>query len=57
MFKTATYFKALGLLLCVVTGSTALAQYPDKPIRFIVPYAAGSSPDAICRLIDRKSVV
>ena len=51
MFKTATYFKALGLLLCVVTGSTALAQYPDKPIRFIVPYAAGSSPDAICRLI------
>ena len=25
--------------------------YPAKPIRFIVPYAPGSSPDAICRLI------
>ena len=40
------------LVLCslMLTGA-AWAQYPDKPIRFIVPYAPGSSPDAICRLI------
>ncbi|MBN8535208.1 MAG: tripartite tricarboxylate transporter substrate binding protein [Rhizobiales bacterium] len=31
--------------------SPALAQYPDKPIKFIVPSAAGGSPDVISRLL------
>ena len=51
MIKAAAYFKTMGLLLCLMFGGPVFAQYPDKPIRFIVPYAAGSSPDAICRLI------
>ena len=38
------------LSLSCMTGA-ALAQYPDKPIRLIVPYAPGSSPDAICRVV------
>ena len=42
----------MGLVLCsLMLAGAARAQYPDKPIRFIVPYAPGSSPDAICRLI------
>ena len=36
---------------CLCWAAPAAAQYPGKPIRFIVPYAPGSSPDAICRLI------
>jgi tripartite-type tricarboxylate transporter receptor subunit TctC len=28
----------------------AQANYPHKPVRLIVPSAAGGSPDAICRL-------
>ena len=35
------------LLLC----APALADYPDKPIRFIVPSAAGGSPDVLMRIL------
>ena len=35
------------LLLC----GPALAVYPDKPIRFIVPSAAGGSPDVLMRIL------
>jgi len=35
------------LLLC----GPALADYPDKPIRFIVPSAAGGSPDVLMRIL------
>ena len=46
-----TRFAWLALSLCLGWAAPAAAQYPTKPIRFIVPYAPGSSPDAICRLI------
>lgn len=32
-------------------SATALAQYPSKPIRFIVPWGAGSGPDVSSRII------
>jgi tripartite-type tricarboxylate transporter receptor subunit TctC len=39
---------ALALTLC----STAVsAQYPTKPVRFIVPFGAGSSTDIVARII------
>ena len=44
------------MLLCIaatITGSTlhaAAAEYPVRPIRFIVPYGAGSGPDLTARL-------
>ena len=42
-------------LLCAIFAtalvSPAAAQYPDKPIRFIVPQAAGSNTDLYSRLI------
>ena len=47
MFKAVAGLITLGLML----ASAASAQYPEKPIRFIVPYAPGSSPDAISRLL------
>ncbi len=50
MFHQAIRLITLCLACFALTG-TAWSQYPDKPIRFIVPYAAGSSPDAICRLL------
>ncbi|MEQ1773158.1 MAG: tripartite tricarboxylate transporter substrate binding protein [Burkholderiales bacterium] len=31
--------------------SSALAQYPDRPIRYIVPSAAGGSPDVGARIL------
>jgi tripartite-type tricarboxylate transporter receptor subunit TctC len=39
------------LLLAVMLPATARAEYPDHPIRFIVPQAAGSATDTVARLL------
>ena len=36
------------LLLCLV-GGAAQAEYPDKPVRVIVPFTAGGAPDVAAR--------
>src|SRR6516225_4587843 len=38
-------------LLCSVFATAARAQYPDHPIRMIVPQAAGSSTDTLTRAL------
>jgi tripartite-type tricarboxylate transporter receptor subunit TctC len=41
-----------GLLTAFLLGvSTAHAQYPARPIRFIVPFAAGSANDIVARFV------
>ena len=39
------------LLLACAFATGAAAQYPDKPIRLIVPQAAGSATDAVARIL------
>ena len=39
--------------LVAIAGS-ALAQYPDKPITFVVPFAAGSATDQLARAIGQE---
>src|SRR3954467_8218422 len=38
-------------LLLLAAPHGALADYPERPIRFVVPQAAGSATDNIARLI------
>jgi tripartite-type tricarboxylate transporter receptor subunit TctC len=40
----------LAVLLCLLAGP-ALAAYPDKPIRFVIPSAPGGSPDVLMRIL------
>jgi tripartite-type tricarboxylate transporter receptor subunit TctC len=46
-----------GAALVAAAGSTAFAQaanWPTRPIRIVIPYASGSSPDVIARIVGEK---
>src|SRR3954468_20181015 len=43
-----------GVLLLVIAGNTAAqSNYPDKPIRFIVPYPPAGATDITARIVGR----
>jgi len=45
---------AAGLSVAAVLPAAAQANYPDKPIKIVVPYSAGGIVDTIARLIGDK---
>jgi tripartite-type tricarboxylate transporter receptor subunit TctC len=42
------------LLSCAALSAFAQATWPSKPIKIVVPYGAGSSPDVITRIVAEK---
>src|SRR3954469_22196161 len=44
----------VALLLMMVNLCAYAQQYPDKPIRFIVPYVAGGAGDIFARMLGQK---
>ena len=51
--KRRTLLLAAGASAAVLSHAPALAQdaYPSKPVRIVVPFAAGTSPDAVARIL------
>jgi tripartite-type tricarboxylate transporter receptor subunit TctC len=47
-------YRALFLAVFFVFASTARAQYPNKPIRWIVPYTGGGITDVVTRIVTQK---
>lgn len=43
-----------GLLSAAVAGGAAAAGYPAQPIKLVVPFAAGSAADIVCRILGEK---
>ena len=44
----------LAMAACLLTAGAAQAQYPDKPVRVIVPFIAGSAPDVAARQVAQR---
>ena len=53
--KQWTYAIARGLLaLAIIAAGEAHAQYPSRPIRWIVPYTPGGLTDSVTRIVTQK---
>ena len=46
--------RAAAMLLLVMFASAAQAQYPNRPIRIIVPFPPGGAPDLQTRIIAQR---
>lgn len=58
MLTTVRTRIALALSLGLATiAAPALAEFPDKPVRFVVPFAAGSATDQLARAIGQAITV
>lgn len=59
LINRRTLLSAAALALAAGTGTTALAQaaYPNKPLKIIVPFAAGGATDVLARVLAEKLTV
>ena len=52
-----TALRALAALVLTLCSTSLSAQYPSRPVRFIVPFGAGSSTDIVARIVARQRPV
>src|SRR4030088_2417099 len=53
--RTGNFRAALACLALALAGGMAQAQtYPNKPIPFVVPFAAGSATDNLARVLSEQ---
>ena len=47
-------FRFVSTLLFVFAATVQAADYPQRPIRLVVPYAAGGSTDTVARIVGAR---
>jgi tripartite-type tricarboxylate transporter receptor subunit TctC len=52
--RIALLFALVALVLSLLSGDKAFADYPDRVIKIIVPFAAGGGTDAITRVLAQE---
>jgi tripartite-type tricarboxylate transporter receptor subunit TctC len=48
------WFASLAVALTLLPGAHAQPKWPERPVRIVVPYAAGGNTDAIARLASER---
>ena len=54
MTRFKRFLAVMGVLAATCLGGTAVAQYPERPLRLVVPYAAGGPADVVARELAQK---
>ena len=54
MNRRIALLAAAALAGCISSTAWGQGGYPDRPIRVILPYAAGVSPDIVARLVAER---
>ena len=54
MFRFALTLIAGAIVAAPAFGQDTAARWPERPVRFIVPFTAGSSSDTVARIVGQK---
>lgn len=54
LFSSRRSWLAFSVYMALATGAHAQAQWPDKPVRVIVPFPAGGATDLVARVVTQR---